>query len=320
MKRVAWCMTLILITVLAQTSLADDKTVKDFTLPSATDASFIHLSDYSGKVVLINWWRTSCGYSQRESSRLVELYKKYRGQGLEILGVSDDTPDTVAQIPAYLKQYKVTWPIGLNDQGEFMREVRPLGQGETPGNYLVSRGGKVTYLGLDRTPQSWQQLEETVIRLLAEPVPKTAAILPRQLEKAPSFSLKDLKGKPVTLAAFAGKPLVINFFTAQTCDWTGTLLSQLKRDFANKGLQVVGINLYDNDAAIEACNAKHATTYPVLKGDEATQTDWIGSSAGWAIFFVTPDGVIAKKIADSVDNGLEASVFPKYVAYLLAER
>jgi hypothetical protein len=57
----------------------------------------------------------------------------------------------------------------------------------------------------------------------------------------------------------------------------------------------------------------------VLKGDEAAQKAWIGSSSGWATFFVTRDGKVLKKVVDSIDNGLEAQVFPKYAAYLLAK-
>lgn len=68
-----------------------DTTVKDFTLPSATSKSLIHLSDYGGKVVLINWWRSSCPWSQKESPRLAELFKQYREKGLVIIGISDDT-------------------------------------------------------------------------------------------------------------------------------------------------------------------------------------------------------------------------------------
>src|ERR1700758_5400408 len=139
-----------------------DTIVKDFTVPSVTSTSLIHLADYSGKVVLINWWRTSCPWSQKESPKLVELYKEYRDKGLVILGISDDTSDTVTQVPTYLKRYGITWPVGLNDQGEFMREIRAIGQGDTPGNYLVSRSGKISYLGLDRSPEAWQKLVATV--------------------------------------------------------------------------------------------------------------------------------------------------------------
>lgn len=302
----------------------DERALKDFTLPSATDGSLIRLSDHSGEVVLINWWRTSCAWSQKESPKLVALYNKYRDKGLVILGVFDkhsgEGYETVDQIPAYLKRYGITWPIGLNDQGEFLREIRPQGTGETPENYLVSRSGKLVYLGLDRSEASWQKLEAAVVRALAEQRPATVAIQPRERVAAPSFSLPDLQNKTVRLADFAGKPLIINFFTAGSCDWAGSVLAKLHGGYSKKGVQFVGINLYDDNAAIQRCMTKHRVKYPVLRGNEATQKAWIGSSSGWATFFVTADGKIAKKIADSIENGLEGPVFAKYAEYLLEKK
>jgi peroxiredoxin len=235
-----------------------------------------------------------------------------------IIGISDDTAQTVGNVPAYLERFAIPWPVGLNDQGEFMREIRPLGSGNTPENYTVSRSGEVNYLGLDRTPESWQKLEEEVVRLLAEPVPAEPPIQPSEPEPAPAFSLPDLDGATFGLAEFAGKPLVVNFFTAGTCDWTGGVLAKLHKDYAARGLQVVGINLYDDAAAIRSCAERHGAQYPMLKGDEATQKAWIGSNEGWATFFVTADGRMLKRIVNSIDNGIEGPVFQKYAEYLLA--
>jgi peroxiredoxin len=290
--------------------------VQDFTLPSATDSSLIRLSDHTGKVVLINWWRTDCAWSQRESPKLAALYAKYRDKGLVILGVSDDTASTVALIPSYLKKYNVTWPVGLNDQGEFMRDIRPKGRGETPGNYLVSRTGELTYLGLDRSDASWETLEAAVAQALAEPAPAPMPIAPATPKPAPALALATIQGKPVKLSDFAGSPVIVNFFTADSCDWAGAVLAKLHLEYAPRGLQVIGVNLFDDDAAVQACVTKHRAAYPVLKGTAAAQRAWIGSSSGWATFFVTRDGRVLKKIVDSIDNGIEATVFPKYAEHL----
>ena len=118
------------------------------------------------------------------------------------------------------------------------------------------------------------------------------------------------------LTTFAGKPLVVNFFTAQSCDWAGAVLAKLQRDYAGRDLQIVGIDLYDPDSAIQSCGRKHDARYPMLKGDRPTQTAWIGGTAGWATFFITPDGRMLKKIDESVEDGMEAAVFPKLAEYL----
>lgn len=291
--------------------------VQDFTLPSATTPSLIHLSDHAGKVVLINWWRTSCTWSQAEAPKLVELYKKYHAQGFDIIGISDDNTETVATVPAYLKRYGVTWPVGLNDQGEFMRDIRPMGSGDTPGNYLVSRSGQITYLGLDRTPDAWSKLVVAVERALQEKPPAASPVPQETLQRAPALALTDLQGKKVTLANFAGKPLIVNFFNGDSCDWTGDLLAKLHRDYASRGLQVVGIDLSGSVDVARQCAAKHNADYPILRGDQATQMAWMGVNRNWATVFVTADGKVLKKIIDSINNGIEQRVFTTYAEYLV---
>ena len=286
--------------------LCGSEAVKDFTLPSAMDSSVIRLSDYSGKVILLHWWRTSCGYCQRADPKLVELEKKYRDRGLVVVGISDDTSNTVAEIPAYLQRYGITWPVALNDQGEFMREIVKTNRGgETPGNYLVSRSGELTYLGLNRKPEDAEKLEQTIARLLAEPVPEKPAVQPRDVQAAPDFSLPDLTGKKISLKDFAGKPLIVNFFNAGSAAWAGPVLAKLHRDYAERGLQVVGIDLFDKLETVQKSVDKVAAKYPVLQGDADTQKAWIRDRSGWATFFVSADGKIVKEIKDSINNGLE---------------
>lgn len=292
---------------------------KDFSLPSAApNGPLIHLSDYAGKVVLVNWWRTSCAWSQQEAPKLAALYQKYKDKGFVIVGVSDDTSDTLPQLPAYLTNYHVTWPVGLNDQGEIVRDLVKSDHQDTPQTFLVSPNGEVTPLGLDRDAAAWQRLEAAVAQALASPPAGSSSLHAAALEPAPPLSLPDMQGKTVTLASFAGHPVVLMFFTAQSCDWAGAAMAKLGKDYAAKGVQVVGVDLYDDDAQVNACAQKHGATYPILKGTQAAQRAWIGSDKGWATFFITRDGRVFKKILNSIENGLEAQVLPKYADYLAA--
>jgi len=62
----------------------------DFTLPdiSNNDQS---LSDYRGKLVLVQFWASWCSFCRAENPELVTLLDEYKEKGLEILGVSLDT-------------------------------------------------------------------------------------------------------------------------------------------------------------------------------------------------------------------------------------
>jgi cytochrome c biogenesis protein CcmG/thiol:disulfide interchange protein DsbE len=67
------------------------------------------LTDYLGKVVLLNFWSTTCPPCRVETPWFVEFQERYRDRGFVILGVSvDDTPD---RIKAFMQEYKVNYPM-----------------------------------------------------------------------------------------------------------------------------------------------------------------------------------------------------------------
>ncbi len=61
----------------------------DFTLPD-TSGKEVRLSDYQGKVVLLDFWASWCPDCRRESPAMVQLYRMYHDKGLEIIGISLD--------------------------------------------------------------------------------------------------------------------------------------------------------------------------------------------------------------------------------------
>ena len=57
---------------------------------SSPEGEEVKLSDFRGKILLVDFWASWCGPCRRENPHVVELYKKYKEQGFEILGVSLD--------------------------------------------------------------------------------------------------------------------------------------------------------------------------------------------------------------------------------------
>lgn len=71
-------------------ALAKGKPAPDFELVDLSTGKNVHLSDYKGKAVLLNFWATWCGPCKVEIPWFVELQKQYGPQGLAILGVAMD--------------------------------------------------------------------------------------------------------------------------------------------------------------------------------------------------------------------------------------
>src|SRR5579884_2994417 len=63
------------------------KPAPDFTLQDANGAS-VKLTDYRGKVVLLNFWATWCGPCNLEIPWFEEFEQQYKSRGFEVLGVS----------------------------------------------------------------------------------------------------------------------------------------------------------------------------------------------------------------------------------------
>ena len=71
----------------------------------------VRLSDYRGKIVVLNFWATWCAPCRDEIPYFVELEKEYRSRGVVFIGASLDDERTSRQIPDYLARYGVKYPV-----------------------------------------------------------------------------------------------------------------------------------------------------------------------------------------------------------------
>jgi len=62
----------------------------EFALKNA-DGDTVRLSDFNGKIVLIEMWASWCGYCNTEAPGLNELYADYKAKNFEIVGISIDS-------------------------------------------------------------------------------------------------------------------------------------------------------------------------------------------------------------------------------------
>jgi peroxiredoxin len=80
-----------------------------FTLKAVQDGKDYSLSQYQGKVVLINFFTFFCGPCRQEMPELNAMYQELKGQGFEVLGIGlSSTPQQLKQL---VSQLGLTYPV-----------------------------------------------------------------------------------------------------------------------------------------------------------------------------------------------------------------
>jgi peroxiredoxin len=138
---------------------AKRKRAPEFELTDASGAT-VKMSDYKGKVVLLDFWATWCVPCKTEIPWFVEFADKYKKDGLEVLGVSMDK-EGWAVVKPYLDSMKVNYPVVLGNKrvGYLYGDIDGL-----PVTLLIDRDQKVAgaHVGLAKK----KELEEQIKTLL----------------------------------------------------------------------------------------------------------------------------------------------------------
>jgi len=113
------------------------KAAPDFSLADLKEAT-IKLSNYKGRVVLLDFWATWCEGCKVEIPWYMEFQKKYKESGLSVVGVSVDD-DGWKSVKPFLEANQVNYPVVIGDWNLAAR----FGITSLPVTLLVDRNGKV---------------------------------------------------------------------------------------------------------------------------------------------------------------------------------
>lgn len=125
------------------------------------------IASHKGSVVIVDFWATWCGPCREEMPLLVELARKYSGQGLRLVTVSCDEPEERPKAAQFVADFKVPGPAYIKqvtDDERFINSVDGKWSGALPALFLYDRVGRPARSFIGETEMS--VLEQAVRKLL----------------------------------------------------------------------------------------------------------------------------------------------------------
>ncbi len=134
--------------------------VPDFHVGDLEGREF-HMAEHVGEsVVLLNFWATWCEPCRVEMPHLDRLQQRYGGEGLRVLAVSMDGPDSVAEVRSRISRYSYSFTVLLDQDSEVTRLYNP--RRAAPFSVLVDRSGSIVWTHEGYSPGDEVELEAQV--------------------------------------------------------------------------------------------------------------------------------------------------------------
>ena len=127
------------VVALGYVSLSSAKPAPDVTFTSITGDK-VSMQSLRGKVVMVNFWATSCTTCIKEMPAMVQTYNKYKDKGLDFVAVamSYDPPNYVLN---YAQTRNLPFKVALDTQGDVAKSFDDVKL--TPTTYVIDKQGRI---------------------------------------------------------------------------------------------------------------------------------------------------------------------------------
>jgi cytochrome c biogenesis protein CcmG/thiol:disulfide interchange protein DsbE len=118
------------------------------------------LSNYLGKVVVLDFWATYCAPCLEEAPHLDALQRRFGAQGLQVIGLNVGGPDDRPKIPEFAERLKIKYTLGIPEPE--MTNLYMGGDSRIPQTIVFDRKGRIVkhFVGYDQTASA--ELERTI--------------------------------------------------------------------------------------------------------------------------------------------------------------
>lgn len=109
---------------------------------STLDGEPVRLNDLEGRPVLLNFWATWCTPCREETPFLQSIHQRFRDRGLQVVGVSMDSPGSTGDIHAFLEEMGVTYRILHDPRQTGMDRFGLMG---LPATFVLDADGRIRF-------------------------------------------------------------------------------------------------------------------------------------------------------------------------------
>ena len=134
----------------------------DFSLVDV-NGKVVTLKQFSGKVLFLDFWAPWCDACREELPALDALYKKYRSDGLEVIGIDIDSSEKL--VAEFLQKVPVAFTILIDKKGVIRRgySFRTL-----PTAFIIGRDGVIRYVHLGFGKEFLHMYDKEIAELLKQ--------------------------------------------------------------------------------------------------------------------------------------------------------